>query len=413
MKKVILGTMILGSLSFIGCMEKKEIVEFEATNSIKVSDKKITKPKFYKDKMHHDFLYNELIRFEGDKLITGYLVVDKEIDSDDLIPRDTINVDGKTYNIIHPFTADIDEDGNIIVKGKKKYKLTGLEVEVLENGDKLYRDNIQFKEFKKLYLEDGLYLSEEDKGNILGNIFIGEKEMKDIIYKINEKYEENFVRNNTYRLPRVKGSERFLEDSLFLGGREGNTAKIIYDYKENKYYSMYLKSNENMDIFEHKEKLYGINNDGNLLELKLEKDNIETKKEYEKGIDFIEGDEKGGSRLIYKDAEYAYVINKSSLKSTVETKNTRRVLYSYNLENKKVSVIGDTDFSDNGFIRNYYINNGYLVFTDGAGQKLGKLDGDKIEIIMDEVLIQENARVYFGDEGLIIDNHMDKIVYKY
>ncbi|MGL4655475.1 MAG: hypothetical protein ACRCWM_06295 [Sarcina sp.] len=412
MKKVILGTMILGSLSFIGCMEKTEIVEFEATNSMKVSDEKITKPKFYKDKMYHEFLHNELIRFEGDKLITGYLVVDKEIESDDLIPRDRISLEGKTYNIIHPVTADIDDDGNILVKGKKKYKITGLEVEVLENGDKVYRENIKFKEFKKLYLEDGLYLSEEDKGNMLGNIFIGEKELKDIIYKVNEKYEENFVRNNNYRLPRVKGSERFLEDSLFLGGREGNAAKIIYDYKENKYYSMYLKSNENMDIFEHKEKLYGINNEGNLLELKLEKSNIEIKKEYEKGIDFVEGDEKGVSRLIYKDEEYAYIINESKLKSTIESKNKRKVLYSYNLENKKISVIGDTDFSDNSFIRNYYINNGYLVFTNGTGQKIGKLAGDKIKIIIDEVLIQENARVYFGDEGLIIE-HMDKVVYKY
>ena len=430
-KKIVISTIIFSGVFLYGC-GNVEVKEFEPQEKIvveKVNSKEGQANIVYG---YNPFLKEKFkgITFRDGKIILKYIVLDIDdmelnefevqnngyFNEDGGYIGDILVVDNKNYVSVsqHLNQRMIDGKIKLKVKGKEKaYKIKVVEAELLkkemsnnletlgaleeEAELKFVKEIKDAEEIKESFKKENYYGSNIDKYSSMQEVVLNRSELEDIVWEINEEYEENFLigSDDLVSEKEILGST----DYIFMEFLGSDTGQIIYDKKSKEYFSRVVEKYGTTKIFEHKGKLMEIDSEGNLVELALKNKKIETKKVHNKGIDFkAEKESEEWYDILYKDDEYVYVLHESKIESTLKEKNIRSVLYSYNLKNKKVNVIGDSELGT--FINRYNTVDGEVLFSNEGKYNIGKLKGDKIEVILEGIGML-GREVYYGDTYII------------
>ncbi|WP_297633186.1 DUF5590 domain-containing protein [uncultured Clostridium sp.] len=319
------------------------------------------------------------IQFEGDKLSW------------------VMEIDKKFYGVVSELEkGDIEVEKNKIISNRtgKETKLNAFLVEFkLDEKDgklkEIGREKKTFEEYlnEKENKEYGKFYSSEVKEYKDKNKETVEEEKIKAVKLMKEKYNiaevehiEVFNSDNRYYL--VIGYNKKIEPVYILGDRKENKEYLI----ENENFKIQLKS-----MFSYEDRILGADRFGNIFEFNIDKDNVVMK---ELSENEIRKKNQGEFHMIGMIDEYVYFRNYLPIDS----------LTAYNIKEQKFSVVYESEFKtmDGIDMKDGYIS---LYIEPGvrAQKMIGKLKGNKIETIIDEIPYVKGSTDYINNDILIME----------
>lgn len=432
-KAIKLGIAFVGVIILISCGSSEKVVSFKSKNEVNSDIKNAveeTKANVFMYVFNKTLEYDNITYRDG-KLILKYLVLAEELNLDewkieeknkeiwgrdlegDLIQiGEKLRIGNKEYIRVPKGKIKINKEGDAVYrKGTRKVKLKIKEIETeflegecidekrgyevkflkenktLEEIEKSRKENVYFSTYDKN--KDALLMLESEENNKIKNEI---KEIRDV--------KEVFV---SKPMRRIKGTDSYsvIEYMYFTKGEKDYTYEtVIYDNESNEHYMFKNKENK-YEFLYSRNKIMGIDKEGNLVEFKLSNGIIKTKEEFKEKIKFSEDDKELNFKVIYNDDNYIYVYNTARVESAIENKGVREVLYSYDLNSEKINIIGDNEYSDNLFIESFGVDD-KIIFANKDGAHIGRLSGDKIEILVKNILFNRRSLVLYGKEYVVI-----------
>lgn len=319
------------------------------------------------------------IRFEGDKL-SWVMEIDKkfygvvselekshiEIEKNKIISKRT-KKEAELDAFLVEFKLD-EKDG--------KLKEIGREKKTFEE----YLKEKEDKDYGKFYSSEVKEYRDKNKATVEVEKIKAIKHMKEKYNVAEVEHMEVFNSDNRYYL--VIGYNKKIEPVYILGDRKENREYRI----ENENLKIQLKS-----MFSYENKILGADRFGNIFEFNIDKDNVIMNELSENNI---RKKNQGEFHMIGMIDEYVYFRNYLPIDS----------LIAYNIKEQNFSIVYESKFKtmDGIDMKDGYIS---LYIEPGvrAQKMIGKLKGNKIETIIDEIPYVRGSTDYINDDILIME----------
>lgn len=396
-KKVIVGVITIGIVGVVGTVGAIAGYSYSKKPNLKIEETK----------------------FEGDNKLLNKEKIDSDLNYDDIIYKDG-KVYFKKYVVIlgkgdSPITVnDQNElvcDGGIIGKGvtisdKKFGDLSSVEV-IDKSG--IYEVVNQWIRLDPFITKEITFEIKDGKEKII--------EEKDISFKDFKNRKDNFNKvrpeyDVQQRLSKIM--KEFKGGTLAVGimrvhdsdgkytfvrfySDEARTMLTGYGILKDETGEAYLDtsndSNENIvDVVLVNGKFYGVLSSGNIVLLNLSDWQIKYEKEYKNILKGL----KTRARYLGTSGDYIYLKYMNGESESLVSFNTKTGEFSkaYKGENNNLHIED--------------VNDGYIIFSDGSGEKakkidIGHLNGNTIEIIKKDIEKLDKEKVIFNDEYIAVE----------
>lgn len=319
---------------------------------------------------------------------------------------EVLKVENKTYVIIYTGYLNkfnFDSNGKLYIRtidGKEqKFDILELNLELLEDGSfKFFSSEKANFVYENIGFDDAYtdYFESEKKRDLILN-------GKETIRRLTEIYKNEEDGSLNYK--NILGTNEYVEMEDMLGEIvELKTGKIFKRNLQEKREEMFFD-----EIFFHENNMFARSYEGNLLELELKNGKIEVVKKYDSNIEI--GDEKivGRYSILNKDNNFVYIVFKGNKHVNQEIRESRSLIYSFDLKSKKANVIGGSDIKEKYIVNPYYGVDNYVLFNKNLEKSdklsIGKLEGNKIKTLIEGIDAKnEFPKLWTGEEFFIVED---------
>ncbi|MGV3026414.1 hypothetical protein ACED96_11920 [Clostridium thermobutyricum] len=396
-KKVIVGVITVGFVGVIGTVgaiagysySKKPDLKIEETNF--EGDNKLLN----KEKIDSDLNYDDIIYKDGKVYFKKYVLIlgkgDYSItvnDKNELVCRGSVI--GKGVTISDKKFGDLSSVE--VVENYEIYKVYPSDIaldpfipkeitfEIKDGKEKIIEEkDISFKDFKNR------------KDNF--NKVKAEYDVQQRISKVMKEFNREVLAIGIMRVHDSDGKYTFVkfysdESRTMLTGYG-----VLNDETGEVYLNRTIDSNKNIvDIVLVDGKFYGVLSSGNIVLLNLSDWQIKYEREYKNILKGL----KTRARYLGTSGDYIYLKYINGESESLVSFNTKTGEFSkaYKGENNNLHIED--------------VNDGYIIFSDGSGEKakkidIGHLNGNTIEIIKKDIEKLDKEKVIFNDEYIAVE----------
>ncbi|MGL5416219.1 MAG: hypothetical protein ACRDAU_11215 [Clostridium sp.] len=295
-------------------------------------------------------------------------------------------------------SSEVLENGRVKFKGndgtESVYDVVALDIQVLKDGT-----------LKVINEEQAIYSKDIQNYENMYNRFDYINNSSHIGMKENKVKREDVIKgkdlSNVYvASEKVLGSEDYFKVITYeWSGILHNETKELLKIKD-------MNSIDVKNIFMDEGKIFAIDKKGNLVELIKNDEFLEVKNSYENIIKINNDKIVGKYILIHKDEGHAYVIYKGEELVGNKVKESRNVLFNFNLDTKEMNIIGGSDEKSENMFFSEGSGKGYILFRKSIEDKkltLGKIKGNRINVIAEGLDYIEGDTIWsYGSEDYFI-----------